>query len=93
MTLQQFLVWCDTKWQRIMMMKMAIMRMLMWGSLRIGGRVQANLVPHPASSLPDHFLSTTITITVSIRISIIIVITVSVSVSISISISITISTL
>ena len=87
MTLQQFLVWCDTKWQRIMMMKMAIMRMLMWGSLRIGGRVQANLVPHPASSLPDHFLSTTISITVSISISI------TVSITISISISITISTL
>ena len=82
MTLQQFLVWCDTKWQRIMMMKMAIMRMLMWGSLRIGGRVQANLVPHPASSLPDHFLSTTISITVSI----------STTVSISITISITVTT-
>ena len=62
------------------MMLMAILKMLMWGSLRIGGRVQANLVPHPASSLPDHFLSTTISITVSI------------SISISITISTTIST-
>ena len=90
MTLQQFLVWCDTQWQSIMMMKMmlmAILKMLMWGSLRIGGRVQANLVPHPASSLPDHFLSTTITVTVSFIISIIIVITVSVSISITITIS------
>ena len=81
MTLQQFLVWCDTKWQRIMMMKMAIMRMLMWGSLRIGGRVQANLVPHPASSLPDHFLSTTITVTISITVSFIISIIISITVS------------
>ena len=69
------------------MVLMAILKMLMWGSLRIGGRVQANLVPHPASSLPDHFLSTTISITVSISISI------TVSITISISISITISTL
>ena len=66
----------------MMVMLMAILKMLMWGSLRIGGRVQANLVPHPASSLPDHFLSTTISITVSI----------SITASISISIIIIIST-
>ena len=69
-----------------MMMKMvlmAILKMLMWGSLRIGGRVQANLVPHPASSLPDHFLSTTISITVSISISITVSITISITVTTS----------
>ena len=67
---------------------MAILKMLMWGSLRIGGRVQANLVPHPASSLPDHFLSTTISTTISITVSI----SITASISISISIIIIIST-